>query len=126
MVYFFLIPFIKGIMKTNIDIKKNLGGRIRTLRKLKGWTQEQLGEKAIVDYKFISEIERGNKNPSFEILYKIAGAFEIELSELLKFQAEQTDRLGLEKELIELIKNIPNNELVKLVGVLRVFYPFNF
>jgi len=36
------------------NIKKDIGKRIRELRKLCGLTQEELGEKANLNYKFIS------------------------------------------------------------------------
>jgi len=59
-----------------------LGRRIRVIRKAKDWTQEKLGAKADVSYKFIGEIERGQQNPSFDTLVKIADALEIELFDL--------------------------------------------
>jgi transcriptional regulator with XRE-family HTH domain len=40
-------------MNNNIAIE--LGKRIRTLRKLKGLTQESLGEKSGISYKFINK-----------------------------------------------------------------------
>ena len=41
------------------DIRKGLGKRIRFLRESKGLTQEVLGEKAELSYKFVGEVERG-------------------------------------------------------------------
>ncbi|WP_397330588.1 helix-turn-helix domain-containing protein [Paenibacillus polymyxa] len=36
-----------------------VGNRIRALRKQRGWTQEQLAEKAKLHYSYLSSLERG-------------------------------------------------------------------
>jgi len=36
-----------------------LGRRIRSLRNAKGWSQQELGNEADINYKFLGEIERG-------------------------------------------------------------------
>jgi transcriptional regulator with XRE-family HTH domain len=64
------------------DIRKGLGKRIRTLRKLKVLTQEELGEKAGLSYKFVGEIERGEVNPSLDSLERIATALDIKVGDL--------------------------------------------
>lgn len=66
----------------NDNINKKLGNKIRALRKLKGYTQEELGEKSGVSYKFIGEIERGVVNPSLNSLVHIAKALDIHVSDL--------------------------------------------
>ena len=77
-------------MEKSKDTKALLGSRIRSLRNLKGWTQQQLGEQADVNYKFVGEIERGQQNASFEILVKIAAALGVELPELFRFDSGRT------------------------------------
>lgn len=64
------------------DIRKGLGKRIRTLRKLKALTQEELGEKAGISYKFVGEIERGKVNPSLDSLVRIANALGVKAGDL--------------------------------------------
>ncbi len=54
--------------------RKKLGGRIRELRKAAGITQEELGERASLNYKFIGELERGRVNVSLDSLVKLASA----------------------------------------------------
>ncbi|TAN45349.1 MAG: helix-turn-helix domain-containing protein [Nitrospirae bacterium] len=66
----------------NDAIKIKLGGRIRQLRKLRGYTQEKLDEKSGISYKFIGEIERGEVNPSLDSLASIASALNVEIREL--------------------------------------------
>ena len=70
------------------DLAKRLGERVKDLRKKKHLTQEILGERAMVSYKFIGEIERGVANPSIDILSRIADALEVSLRDLFFFPDE--------------------------------------
>ena len=45
-------------------------------------TQEKLGEKAGVSYKYIGEIERGEVNPSLDILVLLRQVLEVSPNEL--------------------------------------------
>ena len=56
------------------ETRKKIGEQIRELRLSTGITQEQLGEKASLNYKFIGELERGRVNVSLDSLVKIASA----------------------------------------------------
>jgi transcriptional regulator with XRE-family HTH domain len=58
------------------------GQRLRTLRKAKGLTLEQLGQAAALGYKHIAEVERGVKLPSFEAIEKLAEALTVQPYEL--------------------------------------------
>jgi len=66
------------------NARKELGKRIREIRKIKGFTQEELGEKANLNYKFIGELERGKVNVSLDSLVKISHALEIYISDLFR------------------------------------------
>lgn len=65
-----------------IALRSRIGRNIRALRKAQGWSQEALGEKADLSYKFVGEIERGLVNPSLDSLMKIADVFKVEVAEL--------------------------------------------
>ncbi|WP_340400453.1 helix-turn-helix transcriptional regulator [Paenibacillus sp. FSL H8-0079] len=71
-----------------------VGNRIRALRKQRGWTQEQLAEKANLNYSYLSSLERGGRNMSLESLGKIIEALEINPMQMLNF----ADTLVLEEE----------------------------
>lgn len=58
--------------------------RIKYLRSLKHWSQEDLALEANVNKNYISDLERGERNPTVKVLEKIAKAFNIPLSELFK------------------------------------------
>lgn len=63
---------------------EQLGMRIAYLRKQKGWSQEDLALEANVNKNYISDLERGTRNPSLEILERIADAFGITLEVLFR------------------------------------------
>ena len=69
---------------------KALGEAIRTRRgEIDGLSQEGLADLAGMHRTYVSEIERGLRNPSFRNLFKLAAALEVPLSELVA-QAERS------------------------------------
>lgn len=70
------------------NIKKELGKRVKVLRQLKCLTQEGLGEKAGLSYKFVGEIERGEVNPSLQSLSGIADALGVYVGDLFPHKAD--------------------------------------
>jgi transcriptional regulator with XRE-family HTH domain len=68
---------------------KALGEAIRKRRgEIDGLSQEGLADLAGMHRTYVSEIERGLRNPSFRNLFKLASALDIPLSELVE-QAER-------------------------------------
>jgi len=70
-------------MKDQQSLEAALGRHIAQIRSLKGWTQEQLADKADIHWRTIQKIEGGEQNPSYQILYKIRRAFNCSWDELL-------------------------------------------
>src|SRR4051794_29534400 len=64
-------------------IHRLLCGRVRDLRKKRGWTLEQLSAACGVSRSMLSEIERGNANPTLAVAFRIAGAFSMSLGDLV-------------------------------------------
>ena len=111
-------------MKTSGGNEKILlGRRIRALRNAKGWTQEELGKQADTSYKFLGEIERGAQNPSFIILVKISDALGVQLPELFRFESEEMNRKEIESRLQSIIKALPDDELRRILTMLKALYP---
>jgi transcriptional regulator with XRE-family HTH domain len=72
---------VKGAARV---VQNRLGGRMRALREARGYTQEQLGARVGISQKYLSELERGMKSPSWEILVALAHkGFEIKLAALM-------------------------------------------
>lgn len=61
-----------------------LGMRIRYLRSLRKWSQEDLALEANVNKNYICDLENGRRNPSLDILERISDALGITLSELFR------------------------------------------
>lgn len=66
------------------SLRVKFGARLRTLRKARAWTQEQLAERSRLSTEYISGIENGRRDPSLSSLRKIARGFGMALSELMK------------------------------------------
>lgn len=64
------------------------GERIKSLRESKGWTQENLAEKMEVNTNYLSSIERGKENPTFDMLMKFSDGLGVEMWELFDFGHE--------------------------------------
>jgi len=87
------------------NLVKTIGERVRYFRLYRGFTQEELAEKANVHYTYIGGIERGERNISLETLNKITEALEISPTDLfehnyLKKETDKTVLLKLHQELL--------------------------
>ena len=72
---------------------KQFGIEIKTVRKSKKITQLQLSSLCDVDIRTLQRIEKGEFNPRLRVLVRIANAFEMSLSSLIK-QAEDAGNLN--------------------------------
>lgn len=63
---------------------KKVGERIRSLRKQKGLTQEDLAALTKIEARSIVDIEAGKRNPTLKTLTKIANALNLSSSKLLE------------------------------------------
>jgi transcriptional regulator with XRE-family HTH domain len=64
-------------------LRQVIGNVFRRLRRERGITLRELAELAQVSVPYLSEIERGRKEPSSEILAAICRALDLDLSDLL-------------------------------------------
>lgn len=64
--------------------REQLGMRIKYLRNQLNWSQEDLALEANINKNYLSDLENGRRNPSLDILEKIAAALNISLSELFR------------------------------------------
>lgn len=67
-----------------MKIELQLGMRIKYLRKRRGWSQEDLALEASINKNYLSDLERGMRNPTLKVMEKIAVALQIDISELTK------------------------------------------
>lgn len=71
------------------NVRALFGRRLRALRKLRMFTQEQLGERAGVSGKLIGQIERGGGNPTLDVIVGLAAGLDVAPSDLLQFEEER-------------------------------------
>ena len=71
-----------------MKIKEKFGLIIKKLRTEKGVSQERLALDANIDRTYISDIEKGDRNVSIEIIERLANFFKISVSELFKKMEE--------------------------------------
>lgn len=110
-------------MKKQSDIQAVVGQRIRKLRRARGFTQQELGEYADLNYKFLGEIERGIQNPTIQTLYKIANALGTELNEVVRVEEDSKDRQAVESLIVNMMHALSDEELRQLLAVLKVLFP---
>jgi transcriptional regulator with XRE-family HTH domain len=65
------------------ELRRRVGKRVKELRLARNLTQEQLGERASLSYKFVGEVERGVGNPTLDTLASLAAALGVEIVDLV-------------------------------------------
>lgn len=65
-----------------MDVRRELGRRIKRLREERGLSQEELAGRSDIHVTYLSGVENGKRNPSLLILYRLAEALEVSLSSL--------------------------------------------
>ena len=66
-----------------MDIRKRFGHRVRELRNARGWSQEELADRADLHRTYISAVERGVRNPTITVIERIAKALKVRMAELV-------------------------------------------
>ena len=66
-----------------MDIRKRLGLNLKRLRAKQGWSQERFAFEAGVHRTYISDLERGARNPSILLLEKLAVPLKVTASDLI-------------------------------------------
>lgn len=102
-----------------MDILVSLGKRIQTVREKAGFTQERLEEKTGVNTKYISAIERGQKNVTIKTLEKIAKGLNVELYELFLLSEEIGSEKAVRKAVDSLLKEADTKTLSLCLDFLK-------
>jgi len=99
------------------NVRVLVGERIRSLRKERGWSQEELGEKADLHHTYVGAVERGEKNASIDTLDKIADALGIEMVDLFTLTKGKMNVDNLRAYIIEEVKE-SSPGMLKLIAAL--------
>lgn len=68
-----------------MDTSKQIGDKIKEIRKKKKLTQVEVAEKAGIHVNYFARLERGEVNPSVEIVQNIAKALKVKSGDILPF-----------------------------------------
>ena len=71
-------------MQDLMNVRKDLGARVRRLREKRKWSQEDLAHESCLARSFAGAIERGEKDLRLTTLVKLANTFEITIAQLFK------------------------------------------
>jgi len=111
-------------METSVIQK--IGQRIRDIRKQRGWSQEELGEKAGFHFSYIGGVERAEKNITLVNLLKIADALDIQIMDLFMYTKYQESALNEKDELlnqiIHTLVSLKKRDLRKVQVMLDEFF----
>jgi transcriptional regulator with XRE-family HTH domain len=110
-------------MSTTVNAKKELGLRIRSLRKRQGLTQEEMADKCGLHWTYIGGLERGERNPTLTTMQKVAEGLGVGLTELLSAKAFQegpvVDQDTNEGKLMRLLRRENGDTVALAAGILR-------
>jgi len=76
------------------DIKERFGQAVRRWRVNSGLSQEKLAERAELHRTYVSDIERGARNPSLESMERLAKGLKVSVATLLQPVEDAPDRVG--------------------------------
>lgn len=101
-------------------VRQEIGDVLRDFRQGKGHTLRQVASRASVALGYLSEVERGQKEASSEILASLAEALDVPLSKIMR---EVSDRLAMSEDIkipdtvpAELLVNYSHPAALKLNG----------
>ncbi|BCJ94323.1 hypothetical protein acsn021_18920 [Anaerocolumna cellulosilytica] len=103
------------------SLYSDAGQRIRRLREIKGYTREELAEKATISSKFLYEIESGHKGFSADTLYRISKALSVN-SDFILTGINQSRHIN---ELISTLSLFDDIQLNTIVYLLELYYNVN-
>lgn len=67
-----------------MEIRQRLGRNVRKLREQKGWSQEKFAFEADIHRTYVSDIERGARNPTITVVDKLAKSLGVSFADLVK------------------------------------------
>lgn len=107
-------------------IKEFIGERMKYLREMKNWTQLELSERANVSRSYISQLERGEREPTAGVLHQIAEAFKVPVDMFFpntRFFPFQALEKYFPEDVVDFLKsqkNLPYVELMMQASELEI------
>ncbi len=80
---------------------RRLGERIKKLRARRGMSRKVLSQQSGVSERYLAQLETGQANVSFQILWALAQTLDTEVAALVEDRADEAQELMLSKRLLE-------------------------
>ena len=105
-----------------MDLKQEIGSRVKAARKMRGMTQAALAEAIDMSFETVSNLERGKTAPNFNTLSDIATALEVELKFFFDYERNNTSKLRsrLISELSATTLEVDDDKLALINDLARV------
>jgi len=98
---------------------KLFGLKVREVRKRANKTQEQAAESAKLNPKYLGQIERGEKRPTFEAIISLARALHVSPVVFFQYDPEDADEKTLRKKIDVLLLNATPRQLHRVSAVIK-------
>jgi transcriptional regulator with XRE-family HTH domain len=106
-----------------MNVVKEVGSKIHILRTSRPGrvTLQDLANKADISVSFLSMIENGTRAPHLETLVKIAGALQVPITELFRFDSDPDKIDALYRPLIEFCRKqtMTKKDVDRLIAVAK-------
>lgn len=99
---------------TKRELAKIAGNNLLNIRSQRGFTQDDVAEKAGISTSYYANLERGNKSMSLLVLRKVADALEVSTDSILYVSTSQS-RL---QNILSILRNKPESFII---GAKRYF-----
>lgn len=90
------------------------------MRKAAGITQEEAAEKARLNPKYLGQIERGEKRPSFDVIISLARALQVMPTAFFEYDREEKDLKILRKKIESVLHRCGPEMLQKIYRITKV------
>jgi len=102
-----------------MDQLKLFGKRVRAIRKAAHITQEDAAERAHLNPKYVGELERGEKRPSFEAILSLGTALNVSPATLFQFDKAEMNEKILRKKIEALLQKSNAEQLQQVHRLLK-------
>lgn len=110
-----------------MTLKDRVASRIKTIRKLRSLTQEQLAQRIDRTVFAISQLERGRSLPSFETLERLSVALNVPVKEFFDDGGEAVGitarRLRLTTDVADRLRMMADDELETTIRMIEAMWP---
>ena len=97
------------------------GSLVRSVRKSKKLKIWQVAEKVDIEVKHLGRIERGERQPSFDLIISLARCLNVSPSRFFEFESAANPK-ALRKNIDQLLSDLDANQLRQARQVLSVFF----